>query len=519
MRTGFFLFIDILVKVTTLWNNLCSRKGAYMGIKELEEVRRQKLEFVREQHNPYPERFPITYELREVILLEDGIKGVSVAGRILSIRKMGKLCFVTISDIYAKLQVSIRKDDVGEEAYEFFRRGFDIGDFLGVSGEVFTTQTGEKTVRAQSITFLSKAFKPLPEKFHGITDKDGCYRQRYLDLIMNEDTRDRFLLKFQMIKEIRRYLEDVGYLEVETPILIDKPSGATARPFISHHNALDMEVYLRIAPETYLKRCIVGGIPKVFEFARCFRNEGMDATHLQDFTMLEGYCAYFNYVDNMTFLQGMLATVIRKVFGSSVIKVGNQRIDFSGEWEVVTFKELLIKDCGIDINGYQSAQSLLDKIKEEGIELQSETPLEHLSKGNLIDLLYKKVSRPKIIAPTFLIGHPTSLSPLARANDENKEIVDRFQLIINGAEVINAYSELVDPVEQKTRLLEQAMAKANGDDEAMTMDKDYITAMEYGMPPISGWGMGIDRFLQVLTGQDNLKDTVLFPIMRPLNNE
>lgn len=490
-----------------------------MGIQELEEVRRQKLEFVREEQNPYPERFSITHELMEAIKLEDGTKEVSVAGRILSIRKMGKLCFVTISDIYGRLQIAIRRDDVGDKAYEFFRQGFDIGDFLGVVGEIFTTQTGEKTVRAKNLTFLGKAFKPLPEKFHGITDKDSCYRQRYLDLIMNEDTRNRFLLKFQMIKEIRRYLEDAGYLEVETPILIEKPSGATARPFISHHNALDLEVYLRIAPETYLKRCVVGGITKVFEFARCFRNEGMDATHLQDFTMLEGYCAYYNYIDNMEFLQSMLSTVIKKVFGSAIINVGDESIDFSGEWEVVTFRELLIKDCGIDINSYKDTQSLLDKIREVGIELQSETPVEQLSKGNLIDLLYKKVSRPKIISPTFLTEHPTSLSPLARANDDNKEIADRFQLIINGAEVINAYSELVDPVEQKKRLLEQAKAKANGDEEAMTMDFDYITAMEYGMPPISGWGMGIDRFLQVITGQENLRDTVLFPIMRPLNNE
>lgn len=489
-----------------------------MGIQELEEIRRQKLDFVREHQNPYPERFPVTHELTEAIKLEDGTKEVAVAGRILSIRKMGKLCFVTIGDIYGKLQVVIRKDDVGEEAYEFFRQGFDIGDFLGVFGEIFTTQTEEKTIRAKNLMFLGKAFKPLPEKFHGITDKDSCYRQRYLDLIMNEDTRNRFLSKFQMIKEIRRYLEDEGYLEVETPVLIDKPSGATARPFISHHNALDMEVSLRIAPETYLKRCVVGGIPKVFEFARCFRNEGMDATHLQDFTMLEGYCAYYSYIDNMRFLQTMLANVIKKVFGSSLIKVGNQSIDFSGEWRVVSFRELLIKDCGIDINAYASTESLLDRIKEEGIELHSETPIEQLSKGNLIDLLYKKVSRPKIISPTFLTEHPTSLSPLARANDDNNEIVDRFQLIINGAEVINAYSELVDPVEQKKRLLEQAMAKANGDEEAMTMDYDYITAMEYGMPPISGWGMGVDRFLQVITGQENLRDTVLFPIMRPLSN-
>ena len=483
----------------------------------LEQARQNKLEFVTSLTNPYPERFAKTYEINEIADLADGTIDVRTAGRIMLIRKMGKLSFITLADVYGKIQVAIKKDTIGEEQYEFFKKGFDIGDFIGVEGEVFTTQAGEKTIRAEQIQFLGKALKPLPEKFHGIHDKDSCYRQRYLDLIMNEETQKRFLLKFNFIKEMRRFLEDDGYLEIETPVLIDKPSGALARPFIAHHNALDMDVYLRIAPETYLKRAIVGGFTKVFEFARCFRNEGMDASHLQDFTMLECYCAYYNYKDNMKFIQSMLCSVVTKLFGTPKLMMGETEIDFASEWPVVSFRDLILKDCGIDIQLFDSADGLLKEIKAKGIVLESETDIKLLGRGNLIDLLYKKVSRPQMIQPTFLVEHPISLSPLARANDEDPEITDRFQLVINGAELINAYSELVDPVEQKRRLLEQAKLNAGGDEEAMVMDHDYIKAMEYGMPPISGWGMGVDRMLQVLTGQDSIRDSVLFPTMRPLS--
>lgn len=483
----------------------------------LDESRMNKLELVKAHTNPYPERFEKTHELQDIITLEDGIQQVRTAGRIVLMRKMGKLSFITISDINGKVQVAIKKDIVGAEEYEFFKKSFDIGDFIGAEGDIFTTQTGEKTLRAIKIYFLGKALRTLPEKFHGITNIDSCYRQRYLDLIMNKETRERFLLKFNFMKEIRRFLEDSGYMEIETPVLIDHPSGALARPFVSHHNALDMDVYLRIAPETYLKRAIVGGFTKVFEFARCFRNEGIDASHLQDFTMLEGYCAYYNYRDNMVFLQKMLTHVITKLFGEAQITIGDKVIDFSGEWPIVTFRDLIYRDCGIDINLYETAEMLLAEIKRLGIQLESETDIHLLGRGNLIDQLYKKVSRPAIIEPTFLIEHPTSLSPLARANDDNPEVVDRFQLIINGAEIINAYSELVNPIEQKSRLLEQARLKNNGDEEAMFMDNDYITAMEYGMPPISGWGMGVDRVLQVLTGQDNIKNLIMFPLLRPLD--
>ncbi|HHU70471.1 MAG TPA: lysine--tRNA ligase, partial [Clostridiales bacterium] len=386
------------------------------------DARMVKFNYVKSITNPYPERFELTHTLSGALGLRDGTKDIRVAGRLMTMRKMGKLSFVTLADVAGKIQIAFKKDILGEEQYDFFKKAFDIGDFVGVEGEVFTTNAGEKTIKATTVYFLGKSFRPLPEKYHGVNDMDIRQRQRYLDLCMNDEAKDRFLKKYQFIKEIRRYLEDNDYIEIETPVLIDHPSGATARPFISHHNALDMDVYLRIAPETYLKRAIVGGFTKVFEFARCFRNEGIDATHLQDFTMLEGYCAYFNYADNMRFLQEMLSTVICKIWGTSKIIVNDREIDFSGEWRVVTFRDLVLEDCGIDIDQYNTANELLSIIREHKIELDSSDNVENLGRGNLIDLLYKKVSRPQIIAPTFLIQHPTDLSPLARANDDNPKV-------------------------------------------------------------------------------------------------
>lgn len=483
---------------------------------EQELVRREKLQNIP---NPYPEKFEINYEICEASNLEDGETGVRVAGRIILMRKMGKMAFLTIGDIKGRIQISIKIDCVGEEKYTFFKENFDLGDFIGVEGEVFTTHTGEKTIRANSFDFLGKALKPLPEKFHGLEDIETIYRNRYVDLITNEDSKKLFLLRSKLIREIRNFLDDNGYIEIETPILNNKASGALAKPFITHHNALDIDLYLRIAPETYLKRAIVGGFTKVFEIARCFRNEGIDQTHLQDFTMMEGYGAYLNYEDNMKFLKGMLQTVIEKIFHTLEIQVGDKMVDLSGEWEIVSFRDLILRYINIDIDIYNTKETLLNKIKEEKLVIESETPLENLGYGNLVDQLYKKVARPHIINPIFLIKHPTDLSPLARANDENPNVVDRFQLVINGAEIINAYSELVDPQEQERRLEQQAKLKANGDEEAMPMDYDYIEAMEYGMPPISGWGIGIDRLIQLLTNSDNIKDVILFPLMRPINED
>lgn len=486
---------------------------------EQEIVRRNKVEEISKYCNPYPERYEINYELKDVKYLEDGVTNVRVAGRIVLLRKMGKLSFLTIRDMFGSIQVSIKVDVVGEENYEFFKNYFDLGDFIGVEGEMFTTHTGEKTIRASSFVFLGKALKPLPEKFHGLTDTEQCYRERYVDLIMNQDTRDRFILKYKFIKEIRRYLEDNNYFEIETPVLNNKPSGALARPFVTYHNALDQQVYLRIAPETYLKRAVIGGFNKVFEFARCFRNEGMDSTHLQDFTMLECYCSYYNYKDNMIFVENMLKSTIEKLFGTLVITIGDKVIDLSKKWETISFREVIKKYADIDIEEYNTKEKLLGIIKEKGIVLESETDINLLGFGNLVDLLYKKIGRPYLIEPVFLVEHPIELSPLARANDDNKKLTDRFQLVINGAEIINGYSELVNPVEQLERLEAQAQLNKKGDEEAMVMDMDYIGAMEWGMPPISGWGMGIDRILQVITGVDNIKDLILFPLMRPIDKD
>ena len=455
---------------------------------EQEIVRREKVDKIREVCNPYPERFEITHEISEARKLDDGVKDVSIAGRIVLMRKMGKLSFLTIRDITGDIQISIKVDLVGEDNYKFFKENFDLGDFIGVIGEMFTTHTNEKTLRADSFVFLGKALKPLPDKFHGLVDSELCYRNRYVDR---------------------------NYIEVETPVLINKPSGALAKPFTAHHNALDIDVYLRIAPETYLKRAVIGGFNKVFEFARCFRNEGMDSTHLQDFTMLECYCAYYNYKDNMVLIEDMLKTVIKKVFGSLTIEIDGEEIDFSKKWPTVSFRELIVKYIDIDIDVYNTKEKLLNIIKERGIELETDADIGLLGFGNLVDLLYKKVARPMMKEPVFLVDHPIELSPLARANDDNPKLTDRFQLVINGAEIINAYSELVDPIEQMKRLEEQAKLNSEGDEEAMVMDNDYIEAMEYGMPPISGWGMGIDRVMQVLTGVPNIKDNILFPLLRP----
>lgn len=485
---------------------------------EQEQVRRDKVEKIREVCNPYPERYEITHEIKDVKALEDGTTGVRVAGRIVFMRKMGKMSFLTIRDIEGKIQLSIKVDIVGEEKYQFFKECFDIGDFIGATGEVFTTHTGEKTIRVDEFEFLGKALKPLPEKFHGLTDQEACYRQRYVDLIMNQETRDRFLVRVKFIKELRNYLDNLGYMEIETPILNNKASGATARPFKAHHNALDLDVYLRIAPETYMKRAVVAGIPKVYEIARCFRNEGIDQTHLQDFTMIEAYQAYYNYKDNMKLIQDMLQTIIKNVFGTLTIQIGDKEVDMSGDWPSVSFRELLIKHANIDINEYNTKEKLLAKIKEDKIELESETPIENLGFGNLIDVLYKKVARPYMIEPVYLTGHPSELSPLARTNDDDKNVSDRFQLVVNGAEIVNGYSELVNPVEQEQKLLDQASLKEAGDEEAMEMDYDYISAMEYGMPPISGWGMGIDRVIQLITNSENIKDVVMFPLMKPNDN-
>jgi lysyl-tRNA synthetase class 2 len=487
-------------------------------LSEQELVRREKLEKLKAAGiHPYPERFDLTHELKAARELADLTPGVRVAGRITAIRRMGKLSFITIQDMKAKLQLCMKIDDVGEEKYQQYVDFVDIGDFFGAAGEIFTTRVGEKTLQVKEYTFLGKCLRPLPEKFHGLQDIEIKYRQRYLDLITSEEARNRFLLRSAIIREMRNFLEANSFLEVETASLNPNPSGALAKPFKTHHNALDADFFLRIAPETYLKRLIVGGFHHVFEFARCYRNEGMSPNHLQEFTMVEGYSAYWNFEDNMKFFKKLFSTVFEKALGTSKVTVGGVEIDFGGEWNTVTFREILIQDCGIDIEQHKTASALLAAIKDKRIDLEEEHP-EKLGRGNLIDILYKRVSRPKIKGPTFLTQHPIDLSPLARANDKDAELTDRFQLVVNGVEIVNAYSELVDPIEQMKRLEEQAALNAGGDEDAMVKDEDYILAMEYGMPPISGWGIGIDRLVQFVTDSENIKDCVLFPLTRKANS-
>lgn len=488
-------------------------------ISELKKVRLEKEEKLKELGiSLHPERYEVTHALKDARNLEDGTKNVRIAGRVMSKRKMGKISFMDLRDIEGKIQLVIKRDDIGEEKYKLLHSTVDIGDFIGVEGEIFTTQAGEKSLQVANYEFLGKAIRPLPEKFHGISNQEMLYRERHLDLIMNDDTKKRFLLRSNFIKLMREFLWQKGFIEVDTPVLQNTPSGATARPFITHHNTYDADVYLRISPELTLKKLIVGGFTHVFEIARDFRNEGISVNHLQDFTMIEGYSAYFNYKDNMKLLREMVIYIIGKLFdGNLKVEISGKEIDFGAEWDEVSFRDLLIKDCGIDINDYPTAKELLAEIRNRGIQLEDEN-IENLGRGNLIDLLYKKVSRPYIIKPTYLTGHPTDLSPLARSNDENPDYVDRFQLIVNGQEIINGYSELVDSEEQEKRFIEQNTLKENGDEEAMSIDHEYIKAMEYGMPPISGWGLGIDRFLQFLTSSYNIRDVVLYPLLKRRDN-
>jgi lysyl-tRNA synthetase class 2 len=480
------------------------------------DVRLLKLDKIRAQGiNPYPERFERTHTIAQATATPEGTE-VATAGRLVLIRVIGKLTFAHIQDFGGKIQIALSKNEIGVEKYKWFLDHFDIADFIGVKGKLIRTKTGELTIDVAQYAFLGKALHPLPEKWHGLRDVEACYRRRYLDLIMNENTRKRFTLRTRIARVIREFLDREGFLEVETPILQTKPSGARAKPFVTHHNALNIPMYMRIAPETYLKRLVVGGYDKVYEFGRCFRNEGMDPSHVQDFTMIEYYCAYWNYQDNMDFTEKFIKHVLVQALGTLNITYAGTEINFDGAWPRISMRDLILKDSGIDIDRFDTSESLRAEIKKKGIEVED---IDRLSRGPLIDSLYKKVSRPKIIQPMFLTAHPIDLSPLARRNDRRPGITDRFQLVVNGWEIVNAYSELVDPIDQRVRFEEQARLLAGGDEEAMPMDEDYLLCMEHGMPPISGWGLGFDRLVALLTNSENLRDVILFPLMRPLTSE
>jgi len=494
--------------------------------------RLKKLEDLKELGvHPYPERYEKSHLSKELLSLGEDNANLhemealkekkpstySIAGRIKLHRTMGKLTFVTLLDDGGTIQVAFMQDVLGKDTYKMIVKKLHLGDFIGVKGDLFRTKHGEITLLASEFTFLGKALRPLPDKFHGMKDRELLYRKRYLDLIANDETKKRFEFRSNFIKALREFYWSKGFHEVETPILGTTASGALATPFSTHHKALDLDVYLRIAPETYLKECIIGGFEKVFEVGRVFRNEGIDPSHLQDFTMVEHYVAYWNYEDNISFNEEMFRYIFEKMDLPSTLPIKDKEgtvheVDFTPPWPRKTMRELILADSGIDINEHDDADSLRAAITDKGIKIEKMDTFGH---GNLIDHLYKKVSRPKLINPTFVVKQPIELSPLARRNDENPKVVDRFQLVIGTWEVNNAYSELVDPIDQAARFDEQAAANAGGDEDAHTKDDDFVEAMEYGMPPISGYGMGIDRIVTLLTGQDNLRDLVLFPLMRP----
>ncbi|MBI5765786.1 lysine--tRNA ligase [Candidatus Falkowbacteria bacterium] len=482
-----------------------------------QEVRLKKLKAIRQVGiNPYPEKFDKQIDLAAAKKLKEGTK-VKSAGRIMTIRTMGKIAFCHLQDFSGKMQAVLKEDKISADRFKFFVDYIDIGDFIGVEGEIFTTKKGEVSILVKKYELLGKAVRPLPEKWHGLQDTEIKYRQRYLDLIANRDTIDRFVLRSNIIKVLREFYWQRGFIEVETPILGNTASGAIAKPFITHHNALDTDVYLRIAPEIYLKECIIGGFEKVFEVARCFRNEGMDPSHLQDFTMVEHYAAYWNYEDNIKFTEKMFNYFFDKLGLDKKLEIENrdgkkEKVDWTTPWPRVDFIEMIKKDTGIDITKFDDNKKLSAEIKKKKINIDG---MDDMSLVGLVDNLYKKVSRPKIINPTILYHYPKYLQPLARVNDDDPNIVDQFQLVVNGWEIVKAYSELVDSIDQKERFEKQAEAKQKGDEEAHGKDDEYVEALEHGAPPISGWGMGVDRLVSLLTQQDNLRDVVLFPLMKP----
>ena len=484
---------------------------------EQEQVRRDKLEEIKNYCNPYPEKYNITHKIREARLLEDGTTDVAIAGRIVFMRKMGKLSFVRIRDIEGDMQLEIKIDMVGEDKYNFFKKLIDTGDFIGANGEIFTTQTGEKTLRVHSFEFLGKALRPLPEKFHGLTDTEMKYRQRYVDLIMNEDSRRVFLGRSKFYSYLHKYLGANGFLQVETPILQNAVCGASAKPFYTHHNALDMDCNLRIAPETYLKQCIAGGFDRVYELAKCFRNEGMDTEHLQEFTQVEWYASYWNFEDNIKFYQGFIRGLLKELIGDTVVNYQGNKIDFGADWKRINYVEEMRNVLGFDFLDIDDPKVLKDKVVEKGLFTYDELE-EYKSLSQIIDFIYKRKIRTDVLEPTIIYNYPAVLIPLARRNDVDSRVIDVFQVVACGTELCKAYSELVNPFTQREAFEDQLKAKAQGDDETMELDEDFLSSMEQGMPPISGLGFGIDRLMMIIYDRPSIRDVVLFPQMKPLND-
>ena len=436
---------------------------------------------------------------------------VSIAGRIVGKRVMGKASFCHIQDMQGKIQCYVSLNDLGEEKYKEFKT-YDIGDIIGVTGFVFKTRTEEISIHAKEVVLLCKALRPLPEKFHGLKDTDLRYRQRYVDLIVNPEVKETFLKRTKILKEIRNVLDSKGYLEVDTPILNTIAGGAAARPFVTHHNTLDMDMYLRIANELYLKRLIVGGFDKVYEMGRMFRNEGISIKHNPEFTNIELYSAYEDYHDMMNIAEEIISTVAKNVLGTTKITYQGTDIDLTPSWKRITMIDAIKEVTGIDFNEIETDEEAKEIAKNLKLEYD-----ETMTRGHIINLVFEEKVEETLIQPTFICDYPVEVSPLTKRKVDDKRLTERFELFIGGREYGNAYSELNDPIDQYERFLKQVEARENGDEEANMMDEDFITALEYGMPPTGGLGLGIDRLIMLLTDSASIRDVLLFPTMRPLN--
>lgn len=481
-------------------------------------VRRKKMKELREAGiDPFGQRFERTHFTADILSAYEAIPKeeldpqqieVAIAGRIMTKRGQGKAGFAHIQDLKGRIQIYVRQDQVGEEAYQLFEQA-DLGDIVGVKGVVFKTNRGETSVRVKEFIFLTKALRPLPDKFHGLKDIEQRYRKRYVDLIINPEVRDTFILRSKIIKSIRNYLDKLGFLEVETPTLHTIPGGAAARPFITHHNALDIELYMRIAIELHLKRLIVGGLEKVYEIGRVYRNEGISTRHNPEFTMLELYEAYADFQDIMRLTENLIEQVALDVLGTTKIMYNGQEINLKTPWKRVSMVEAIKEVVGVDFSQKMSDEEARALAKEYDIKIEP-----HMGFGHIVNEFFEQRVEETLIQPTFVYGHPVEISPLAKKNEEDPRFTDRFELFIVAREHANAFTELNDPIDQRERFEAQLREKAQGNDEAHEMDEDFIEALEYGMPPTGGLGIGIDRLVMLLTDSASIRDVLLFPTMR-----
>ena len=481
---------------------------------ELLKIKRDKLlELQSEGRDPFERvTYPVNIHSAQIHADFEKFEGcsVGVAGRVMTKRVMGKAAFIDLTDRDGKIQVYVRKDELGEDAYADFKANVDIGDILGVTGVVFRTQKGEVSVQANELTLLGKSLQILPEKWHGLRDQELRYRQRYLDLIVNPEVKEVFLKRSKAIKAMRTFLDERDFIEVETPVLHTIPGGAAARPFRTHHNALDMDLCLRIAVELYLKRLIVGGLERVYEIGRVFRNEGISIKHNPEFTMIELYQAYTDYHGMMELTESMIKYIVEQVCGTLVIPYGEYELDFSKPFECLSMTDALTRYAGIDWTAVSTPEDAQELAKAHGISFEARH-----GKGDILNLLFEKYAEDKLIQPTFIIDHPVEISPLTKKKPGNPELTERFELFIVGREFANAYSELNDPLDQRKRFEHQEAMRAAGDAEANTIDEDFLLALEYGMPPTGGLGVGVDRLIMLLTNSPSIRDVLLFPTMRP----